>query len=251
MNIEFSSLVNPPHESIDTQTTRFSGAEWFNLVRSSNIMLAGVGGIGSWLALMLSRLNPLEIRLIDPDQVDDSNLAGQFFNNSDIGKDKVEAVYDFINKYSLYRNVSYFTEHITMNSNVWRILMCGFDNMNARRTAFECWKRRVEGLSQEQRHTALFIDGRLSAENLQVFCITGTDTFYMKEYEEKWLFSDEEAESTVCSYKQTSYCANLIASIMTNLFVNWITNKCSPLVERSLPFFTEYTAEQMFLKTEV
>jgi len=73
----------------------------------------------------------------------------------------------------------------------------------------------------------------------------------MKEYEEKWLFSDEEAESTVCSYKQTSYCANLIASIMTNLFVNWITNQCSPLVERSLPFFTEYTAEQMFLKTEV
>ena len=72
----------------------------------------------------------------------------------------------------------------------------------------------------------------------------------MKEYEEKWLFSDEEAEETVCSYKQTSHCACMIASMMVNLFTNFIANLCEPLVERDVPFLTYYDAPTMYLKTE-
>lgn len=72
----------------------------------------------------------------------------------------------------------------------------------------------------------------------------------MKEYEEKWLFNDEEAEETVCSYKQTSHCATMIGSMIVNLFVNFISNQCEPLVERDVPFLTYYNAETMYLKTE-
>ena len=251
MNIEFSSLVNPPYNHVDQSTTRFSSAVWFDYVRNTDVLVAGVGGIGSWLAFMISRLSPASIHLMDDDTVDASNMAGQLFRTVDIGQKKVNAVGDIIKGFSRYFCVSTYERKLQANDLVPKIVMCGFDNMEARKAAYFAWKRGLEHLSDEEKSEFIFIDGRLSAETLQVFCISGDAPYYMQEYESKWLFSDTEAESTVCSYKQTSYCANLIASIMTNLFVNWCTNHCNPIVDRSLPFMTEYAAEQMYLKTEV
>ena len=44
--------------------------------------------------------------------------------------------------------------------------------------------------------------------------------------------------------------ANMIASVMVNLFVNFVANQCKPLIERDLPFYTTYSAETMYYKTE-
>lgn len=43
--------------------------------------------------------------------------------------------------------------------------------------------------------------------------------------------------------------ANMIGSIIVNLFVNFIANQCDPLIDRDLPFYTEYNAETMYFKT--
>lgn len=76
----------------------------------------------------------------------------------------------------------------------------------------------------------------------------------MERYEKDWLFSDEEAETTLCSYKQTSFMANMIGSIITNLFVNFCANDIEgdskPMIERDLPFLTEYNATMMMFNTE-
>ena len=130
-------------------------------------------------------------------------------------------------------------------------MICGFDNMSSRRTFYEKWKRHVnEKRSAEEKANCLFIDGRLAAEEFQVFCIQGTNVVHMQKFEANWLFSDEEAEATLCSYKQTSFCANMIASVMVNLFVNFVANKCEPLIDRALPFFTYYDATQMIFREE-
>ena len=71
-----------------------------------------------------------------------------------------------------------------------------------------------------------------------------------KEYAILMPVDDEEAEEAPCSYKQTSFCASMIGSLITNLYVNFCANRCNPLIERSLPFITEYNAETMFLKVE-
>lgn len=86
--------------------------------------------------------------------------------------------------------------------------------------------------------------------DLQVFCITGEDDYYMEQYVTKYLFSDEEAEHTVCSMKQTTYLACMIGSIMTNLFTNWSANLLDPVIPYDLPFFTEYDAQNMIFKTD-
>ena len=66
----------------------------------------------------------------------------------------------------------------------------------------------------------------------------------------EYLFTDAEAEETVCSMKQTTYMACMIASIMTNLFVNFTANLLDPVIPYDLPFFTEYDAQNMIFKTE-
>jgi hypothetical protein len=71
----------------------------------------------------------------------------------------------------------------------------------------------------------------------------------MKQYETKWLFTDAEADVTICSYKQTSFMASMIGSMIVNLFVNFVTNLNDPLFKRDLPFLTEYTGSTIFLNT--
>jgi hypothetical protein len=72
----------------------------------------------------------------------------------------------------------------------------------------------------------------------------------MKRYEEKFLFNDSEADETICSFKQTSFMANMIASYMVNLFVNFISNLSNPDIEKSIPFFTEFDSNTLYCKQE-
>lgn len=255
MSVQFSSLI-PPYpinELSDTSTSRFSGADWFRVVRNVNATVAGIGGIGSWLAFMLARTNLGSLCLIDPDKVDRTNMAGQFYHSGHIGQYKVVAMAELIKQFAGYYHISTYTEMLTEYTDINKVVFCGFDNMEARKNAYLCWKNIVDNGGSTTRKRSLFVDGRLSAEVLQVFAIPGDVPAYMEMYEKDWLFSDEEAESVICSYKQTSYCANMIASIMTNVFVNWCANQASPapIVERTIPFMYEYEGEQMFSKVIV
>jgi molybdopterin/thiamine biosynthesis adenylyltransferase len=240
-------------ESVNPETSRFSSAEWFKVAQKQSVCVCGVGGIGSWAAFMLSRLNPKKLIMIDPDVVEDHNLGGQFYSSDDIGQYKADAMAKIIQKFSGFKKVECFHSLVTSATKVPPVVFGGFDNMKARKALYEAWKANLPSQpATVDKKKFLLIDGRLSAEQLQVFCFTGADDYYMAEYEKNWLFSDDEAESTVCSYKQTSYCANLIGSLMANLFINWCTNQCDGLlIDRALPFMTEYEASQMFLREQV
>lgn len=232
---------------IDETSSRFSGAVWANKIKETNVVLAGLGGIGSYVAFLLSRLKVKSLYLYDPDIVDSTNMSGQLYSANYIGKSKVNAISSIINQFSNYYNTNAIHSRYGIGCIISKVMMCGFDNMNARHIFYKSWKRAIIDKEASQ---YIFIDGRLAAEEFQVFCIRGDDKYHMKEYEEKWLFSDDEAEETICSYKQTSFCANMIASVMVNLFVNFIANMCEPLIERDLPFLTRYDASTMYFKTE-
>lgn len=235
---------------ISEETSRFSSAIWFNKIQEQDILLAGVGGIGSFVGFLLSRMHPRTIRLYDGDSVEIGNLSGQLYSTESINNRKVDALAEIMGLFSNYYNIYTYSERFTEDCTPYKIMICGFDNMSARRTFYESWKGLVGNLADEDKENCLYIDGRLAAEEFQVLCIQGNDTYHMNKYEHEWLFSDEEAEATQCSYKQTSFCANMIASVMVNLLVNFIANKCNPLIERAVPFFTYYDASQMFVKEE-
>lgn len=242
--------TNSPTLLIDESTSRFSSATWFEEIQNQIVTLAGLGGIGSYVAFLLSRMKVKRMALYDDDRVEAANMSGQFYGMDDIGVTKLAAIGRALIRYSGYNSYTMINEKYSQISPATNVMICGFDNMEARKVFFENWKKHVLERIWEERENCLFIDGRLAAEEFQVFCIKGTDTFLMQKYEENWLFDDTEAEQTLCSYKQTTFCANMIASVMVNLFVNFVANKCNPLIERELPFYTYYDAGNMLFKTE-
>lgn len=241
---------NSPTVSIDDSTSRFSGTEWYDEMLGKTIMIAGCGGIGSNLAYQIARLKPYSIVLYDDDKVELANMSGQLFKRSDIGNTKVSAVHDMICQYTNMFNVRAISQRFTESTYPTDIMMCGFDSMNARKTYYHAWKRHLVAIPQEDRKYCFFMDGRLTIDTLQVFCLTGEDTYNMERYEREFLFDDSQADSEVCSQKQTTYLACMIGSIMTNLFINWVANSLDPIIPYKLPFFTQYEAQHMIFKTE-
>lgn len=233
---------------ISEEISRFNSAIWFDKTRKQDVTIAGLGGIGSYVVFMLSRLDVNTMTLYDPDIVERVNLSGQLYNSNQIGDYKVDAAANMIANYSNYYSFVAKHEKLDENSMISKVTICGFDNMKARKDAFRNWTNFVARLPEEERGECLFIDGRLAAEELQVFCIKGDDTDGERRYE-PYLFSDSQAAPTVCSYKQTTFMANMIGSIIVNLFINFVANQCNPLIDRDLPFYTEYNAETMYFKT--
>ena len=241
-----------PNENliIRDETLRFSAAKWFEKAQEKTIVIAGIGGIGSWISLLLSKLRPVALHLYDPDTVELVNMAGQFYGMSDIGKYKVEALADLIINFSNYHSVFTYNTMYGPDSQTEDIMICGFDNMNARRLYYSKWRARVESKPAEERKNCLFIDGRLTAEEVQLLCMTGDDEYYMQQYEQRFLFEDAEASSEVCSFKQTAFLANMIGALAVNIFVNFCANQTESGFPRPIPFFTQYKEENMFLTLE-
>lgn len=242
--------VNSETLLVDDTTSRFSSAIWYENIQKKVITLAGVGGIGSYVGFLLARMKPASMFIYDNDIVEAVNMSGQLYGQSDLGRSKVSALAEMVRDYANYGSIFAIPDRFTNDSEASDIMICGFDNMEARKLFFDKWAAHVASKPIEERANCLYIDGRLAAEEFQILCIKGDDEFNINRYANEFLFSDAEADETVCSYKQTTFCANMIASYMVNLFVNFCANQCSPLIDRDLPFLTTYNAETMYLKTE-
>lgn len=218
-------------ELIDVKKSRFRDASWFNKIDKleTPIIIGGAGGIGSWLTLFLGRMltNTTTIFLYDFDTVEEVNMAGQLYSKYDIGNSKVSAIKNIVNNFSGFINIATQNAKYDSNSLASLIMFSAFDNMKARSDMFQNWKK--EAINDPD--NAIFIDGRLLAEQLQVFYVTMKNA---DEYENKYLFLDAEVEDTNCSYKQTTHFAATIAAKMVQGFTNWIAGDTT-----ELPFYYE------------
>ena len=247
---------------MESTLSRISSAPWFNIVGKQSVLMAGVGGIGSNAAYCLSRLGLKSMFLIDDDIVELQNINGQFYSLEDLQKPKVTALKNNIGKFSTQRSMG-FKERLTssrcielMETRTINTLITGFDNMQSRKEAYNAFKSICE--TSVNKGPFLYIDGRMNAEEFQIICLTSLpeDKYRFKLYEDDYLFSDEEAESTICSFKQTSFVAQIIGGMITNLFVNFWNNVSlmekndDTVLQRSVPFVTEYSADLMILHSK-
>jgi molybdopterin/thiamine biosynthesis adenylyltransferase len=98
-------------------------------------MVIGLGGIGSWVALDLALLGIGTIIIIDPDQIESSNLNRTLFRMTDIGRNKTEAIKELISERRsdliIVPIPEYFTPELLDKYNVDYIFDCT-DNLNVR-----------------------------------------------------------------------------------------------------------------------
>jgi molybdopterin/thiamine biosynthesis adenylyltransferase len=208
---------------------RFKDAPWFP-THDIYCVVGGAGGIGSWLTFLLSRVGYKAI-VFDFDIVEAHNIGGQLYGKSHIGKHKVVALKEIIEDFCDI-DLEIHNEAYTPGSMTGSYVFSAFDNMKARRDMFERWL-----LLNSSNPNAIFIDGRLTMEQLQVFCVTPDQA---EMYREDHLFDDSEVADAPCTLKQTSHSAAMIASEMTAFFTNHITNVKEENKVRSTPFFQEY-----------
>lgn len=76
---------------IDESTSRFSSAIWYEAIQRKTVILAGVGGIGSYVGFLLARMKPAALFIYDPDIVETVNMSGQLYSREDVGNPKVSA----------------------------------------------------------------------------------------------------------------------------------------------------------------
>lgn len=239
---------NSPTLLIEETTSRFSSALWFEAIKDQSVIIAGVGGIGSFVAFLLSRMQLHNITLYDMDKVESANISGQFYGTTDVNSYKVDAMAKNVRIFSNYYNVTALSRRYERTSLSQKIMICGFDNMESRKVFFNKWKIALAYYNPSE---CLFIDGRLLMEEFQVFAIKGDDKEAIKKYKEEWLFDDSEAEEPLCSAKQTTFMANMIGSVITNIFTNFVANQCDPIFPRDVPFLTTYDASRMYFKVEM
>ena len=153
--------VNSETLLVDEATSRFSSAVWYNKIQEKVIILAGIGGIGSWLALLLARLKPASMFIYDDDIVEEANMSGQLYSQSDINTLKVVALASMIRNYANYNNDFAVDEKFTDECDASDIMICGFDNMEARNIFFNKWVDHVQAKTERERKNCLFIDGRI------------------------------------------------------------------------------------------
>ena len=229
---------------IKENTTRFQSAKWFEKVKTLSIAIIGCGGIGSYTGFLVSRLHPANIALFDFDRVDATNLGGQLFNTLSVGQLKNESLRQFIRSYSAYYNIQSYPR-FTSDSDIssYDIIIGALDNMETRKLVFKKWK------NQSNPNTIL-IDGRLNAEEFQIFTLSHGNPELVADYEKEWLFTSEEAMSEICSYKQTSFMANMIGTMINNIIVNHAYNLYFMKPIRTIPYKMYYSGPSMDFKIE-
>jgi molybdopterin/thiamine biosynthesis adenylyltransferase len=209
--------------------SRLKDAPWLKY-KAPYVLVAGAGGIGSWTALLLARAG-LAPFIADFDTIEVHNMGGQLFSSNQIGKKKVLAVQDTIKSFC-DKDVVVFEDKVNSNfEHINNLIIAAFDNMKARKELFNLW---VKDYKDDK--DALFIDGRLTAEQLQIFCVRPKD---IEEYK-KYLFDDSEVEEAPCTFKQTSHSAAMIAAHITGFMTNHLSNLVLEEEVRAVPFKWEY-----------
>lgn len=193
----------------------------------------------SWLGLMLSRVG-VRVICYDYDHVDEVNLGGQLYGADHVGTAKVTALSNVIAQFSetIYDGVM---GPYTKDSVTEACVFSAFDNIEARRIMFHRWESYIDGPDYKgQLRDAIFIDGRLTMEQLQIFSVTGDNGAARSDYRSNQLPEDSTIPDAPCTLKQTSHSAAMIASHMVATFTNHLTNVAVGEQERFVPYKWEF-----------
>lgn len=212
---------------------RFKSAPWFQEGVKPSVLIGGAGGIGSWLTILLNRAG-FETYVYDFDKLEEINMAGQLFMHQSIGMTKVDALAEITRALCREEIIANFVK-VDENTMTNEIVFAAFDNIKARKDMFTTWAQNYKG-----RKDAIFIDGRLTAEQLTIFSIRGDDEVGIEEYKTDHLPDDSVIPELQCTLRQTSHGAAMIAAHMIEMFTNWYSHVLGTDESRNVPFFWEY-----------
>ena len=182
------------------------------------VHLIGCGGIGSFTALVLSKMGVQRLHLYDPDGIEEHNLPNQLFRLKDVGRSKVEALQEILEEFAgaPVEGLPVEVEGRRMTG----VVISGVDSMRARKAI---WLRSIRYRASVLR----YLDARMGAEVARIYAVNPTDPDDIRAYE-KSLYTDEEAEVLPCTAAAISYSGFAIAGLIGNLVKRLATGEDLP-----------------------
>ena len=203
----------------DTVFSRSSALFPHNLLDGTRVAIIGAGGIGSHTAQALVKLGVQSFVLYDDDIVEDVNTGAQLYGAGDIGKRKIDALVEHLERIApLPLSISLKFERVDNDTDIdaEHIFSC-VDSMAARKAIYENAKAKKR----------LLIDGRIGADLIRTYAIDTTDEKDTALYEAS-LYTDEEGEQLACTERNVAYVAWLVAGLLTAMYARKITGNKTP-----------------------
>jgi len=188
------------------------------------IHIFGLGTIGSFTALAVTKTGSKIINLWDFDKVESHNLPNQFYYPSNLNSPKtlaLQSILKALNPYSLIR--LHHTEITEQNINEvakeicpMDILILAFDNLAARKLVFKASKNMG----------VYIIDGRMAREEFRIFTGYTKDNNFCKKFEES--LNPTNTIEIPCGERSICYNALAIASFISSLVKKIAKNERLP-----------------------
>jgi len=169
----------------------------------------GVGAVGRQVALQLTAMGIPWLQLIDPETVEESNIASQGYCESDLGRPKTDTTAQACWRINSQLHIHTVRDRFKRSSDIGDTVFVCVDSIETRRLIWDAVKDRCK----------FFSDGRMSSEVLRV--LTACDTASREHYPTT-LFTAAEAYAGPCTAKTTIYCANIAAGMMLAQFTKWL-----------------------------
>ena len=168
------------------------------------IALAGAGGIGSPVGLALAKLGCGDITVHDPDRVEPHNLPNQLYGPADLGRSKVDALGDILERLT-GRRPQTRVQRLAPGPHAG-VIVAAVDSMAARA---QIWADSV----RMQPAVRLFVDARMGGEVGRIVVVTPSDPDDVERYEST-LHGDDEADPEVCFQQAVGYSTLVVAGLV-------------------------------------
>jgi len=189
----------------------------------SRIHIVGCGSVGSTLAENLVRCGITKITLWDFDRVESHNIVNQMFRQQDIGKSKVEALYDILMEIN-----PEVKDNIKLKPEGWNgKMMSGYIFLAV--DSIELRREIVEKHMDNANVKAVF-DFRTLLESAQHYAADWSNTSQKKNLLNSMQFSHEEASEetpvSACGYTLgVATTVRLICALGVNNYMNFVRGK--------------------------
>jgi len=184
------------------------------------ITLIGCGSIGSYTGVTLSKLGFKDFILYDGDRIETHNLSNQYYTKEDIGRAKVNALKDIIEKFSPYRKVNVLVKNEYYNNQnlLNDIVIVCTDNIESRRLVYSKWK--------ESLFSKFLIDARMGGELMHIYTISKhSPEKHIKDYENSLKI---ENQPLPCTARTIVYNISVIGGLIGNIVKKICNNEEYP-----------------------
>lgn len=178
-------------------------------ILQETVTVIGVGAIGRQVALQLAALGVPKLQLVDPDDVERTNVTTQGYLTDDIGRPKVQATGDACHQIEHLLAVEEIYDRFRPTQEIGTSVFCCVDSISTRAAIWRSVERRCD----------FWADGRMLGEVTRVLAATADQG---RKHYSTTLFPQAEAQAGRCTSRSTIYAASLAAALLVHQYTRYL-----------------------------